>query len=64
MKLKIYIQEDDLENLNKFLKDNDNLTKPNFEYWTDYAEFENKTFLGRLVEVIIDYNDYLKIQYI
>jgi hypothetical protein len=64
MKLKIYIQENDLESLNKFLKDNNTTTKPKFEYWTDYAEFEKLTFLDRLVEVIIDYDEYLKIQYI
>lgn len=67
MKVKIYVQEDDLMVLHEFFKNNDNIDDKKIkkvEYWTDYEEFADLEYIGKLVEVVLDFEDYMKLEYL
>jgi hypothetical protein len=74
MKIKIYVQDEDLHHFYNFFKNYDNIQGDDkitlkekiksLHYFTDFEEFSDLNYLGKMVEVIIDYSDYVKLDYL
>lgn len=67
MKVKIYVQEEDLMTLHEFFKNENNIDTKKIrkvEYWTDYEEFADLEYIGKLVEVVLDFEEYMKLEYL
>lgn len=74
MKIKLYVQEEDLITLNEFFTQYDNMPfdekdilkkkVEHIEYFLETSEFDRKIYLGRMAEILVDFDDYYKLEYL